>query len=45
MSTSIITEDKELATFWGYMGIASALCFANIGAAYGTAVSGVGILK
>ena len=24
-------------TFWGYMGIASALCFANIGAAYGTA--------
>ena len=31
-------------TFWGYMGIASALCFANIGAAYGTAKSGVGIL-
>ena len=31
-------------TFWGYMGIASALCFANIGAAYGTARSGVGIL-
>ena len=30
-------------TFWGYMGIASALCFANIGAAYGTAKSGVGI--
>ena len=33
-----------LNTFWGYMGIASALCFANIGAAYGTAKSGVGIL-
>ena len=32
-------------TFWGYMGIASALCFANIGAAYGTAKSGVGILS
>ena len=32
-------------TFWGYMGIASALCFANIGAAYGTAKSGVGILN
>ena len=31
-------------TIWGYMGIASALCFANIGAAYGTARSGVGIL-
>ena len=31
-------------TFWGYMGIASALCFANVGAAYGTAKSGVGIL-
>ena len=31
-------------TFWRYMGIASALCFANIGAAYGTAKSGVGIL-
>ena len=31
-------------TFWWYMGIASALCFANIGAAYGTAKSGVGIL-
>ena len=33
-----------LETFWGYMGIASALCFANVGAAYGTAKSGVGIL-
>ena len=35
----------EMPKFWGYMGIASALCFANIGAAYGTAVSGVGILS
>ena len=35
--------EPELATFWGYMGIASALCFANIGAAYGTAISGAGI--
>ena len=35
---------KGLTTFWGYMGITSALCFANIGAAYGTAKSGVGIL-
>ena len=29
--------------FYGYMGIVSALCFANIGAAYGTCISGVGI--
>ena len=35
---------EGMETFWGYMGIASALCFANIGAAYGTAKSGVGIL-
>jgi len=35
----------EFSKFWGYMGVASALCFANIGAAYGTAVSGVGILN
>ena len=30
--------------FLGFMGIASALCLANIGEAYGTAKSGVGIL-
>ena len=35
---------EGIETLWGYMGIASALCFANIGAAYGTAKSGVGIL-
>ena len=29
--------------FFGYMGIASALVLANLGAAYGTAKSGVGI--
>jgi len=29
--------------FFAYMGIASALVFANLGAAYGTAKSGVGI--
>ena len=37
-------NSEGIETFWGYMGIASALCFANIGAAYGTAKSGVGIL-
>ena len=31
------------ATFFGYMGVASALVFANLRAAYGTAKSGVGI--
>merc|ERR1712226_1718117 len=31
------------AYFFGYMGIASALVSANLGAAYGTAKSGVGI--
>merc|ERR1712166_1401333 len=30
-------------SFFGFMGIASALVFANLGAAYGTARSGVGI--
>ena len=37
-------DDEELSSyFFGYMGIASALVFANLGAAYGTAKSGVGI--
>ena len=36
------TEDQN-QYFFGYMGIASALVFANLGAAYGTAKSGVGI--
>ncbi len=40
-----MSQPDEFARFWGYMGISSALCFANIGAAYGTAVSGVGILS
>eukprot|EP00816_Leptocylindrus_hargravesii_P012601 CAMPEP_0196816164 /NCGR_PEP_ID=MMETSP1362-20130617/53808_1 /TAXON_ID=163516 /ORGANISM="Leptocylindrus danicus, Strain CCMP1856" /LENGTH=42 /DNA_ID= /DNA_START= /DNA_END= /DNA_ORIENTATION= len=30
------------APFFGFMGVTSALVFANIGAAYGTAKSGVG---
>ena len=37
------TNDNETYYFFGYMGIASALVFANLGAAYGTAKSGVGI--
>ena len=35
--------DNDGATFFGFMGIASALVFANLGASYGTAKSGVGI--
>merc|ERR1711897_18901 len=31
------------SAFFGFMGVTSALVFANIGAAYGTAKSGVGI--
>eukprot|EP00471_Norrisiella_sphaerica_P004648 CAMPEP_0184487390 /NCGR_PEP_ID=MMETSP0113_2-20130426/9988_1 /TAXON_ID=91329 /ORGANISM="Norrisiella sphaerica, Strain BC52" /LENGTH=166 /DNA_ID=CAMNT_0026869685 /DNA_START=50 /DNA_END=550 /DNA_ORIENTATION=+ len=33
------------APFFGFMGVASALVFANLGAAYGTAKSGVGIMS
>jgi len=33
----------ESAPFFGFIGVASALVFANMGAAYGTAKSGVGI--
>jgi len=31
------------SAFFGFMGVASAIIFANLGAAYGTAKSGVGI--
>ena len=34
---------EQTQYFFGYMGIASALVLANLGAAYGTAKSGVGI--
>lgn len=39
MSTDVETSQY----FFGYIGVASALVFANLGAAYGTAKSGVGI--
>ena len=40
-----VTNDQEggPAGFYGFMGIAAAVIFANLGAAYGTAKSGVGI--
>ena len=40
---SSTNEPDEFPKFYGYMGITCALCFANIGAAYGTAISGAGI--
>ena len=33
----------DAAAFFGYMGVSCALVFANLGASYGTAKSGVGI--
>ena len=44
----ILDETQEVdvsdsSSFFGFMGIASALVFANLGAAYGTYKSGVGI--
>ena len=40
MSTA---TDYSPSGFFGFMGVASALIFANLGAAYGTAKAGVGI--
>lgn len=37
------TEPDYTPFFFAYMGLASALVFANLGASYGTAKSGVGI--
>ncbi|KAG5185250.1 V-ATPase proteolipid subunit C-like domain-containing protein [Tribonema minus] len=42
MSSSLETCPSS-AAFFGFMGTAAALVFSNIGAAYGTAKSGVGI--
>eukprot|EP00357_Protocruzia_adherens_P029117 CAMPEP_0115036344 /NCGR_PEP_ID=MMETSP0216-20121206/42064_1 /TAXON_ID=223996 /ORGANISM="Protocruzia adherens, Strain Boccale" /LENGTH=169 /DNA_ID=CAMNT_0002416149 /DNA_START=46 /DNA_END=555 /DNA_ORIENTATION=- len=33
------------AAFWGFLGVGTAIMFANLGAAYGTAKSGVGIVS
>jgi V-type H+-transporting ATPase proteolipid subunit len=37
------TETDATPQFFAYMGLASALVFANLGASYGTAKAGVGI--
>ena len=46
--SSMVAASSETATggpsgFYGFMGVAAALIFANLGAAYGTAKAGVGI--
>ena len=38
-----MSETDGSAYFFGYIGVASALVFANLGAAYGSAKAGVGI--
>ena len=44
MQSVIFAADcPDSAPFFGFMGVTSALVFANLGAAYGTAKSGVGI--
>ena len=43
MSSIVAPNDPVAYTFFAWMGVASALVFANVGAAYGTAKSGIGI--
>ena len=43
LSADVSTDETRGAAFFGFMGVAMALIFANFGAAYGTAKSGVGI--
>ena len=38
-----VENDPVAYTFFGWMGVASALFLSNVGAAYGTAKSGIGI--
>merc|ERR1719373_1204196 len=39
------TQCEASSAFFGFMGLSSAIIFANLGAAYGTAKSGVGIMS
>merc|ERR1711871_1840742 len=43
LSTLLAVDCAASARFFGFMGAAGALVFANLGAAYGTAKSGVGV--
>merc|ERR1711985_216651 len=42
-ASSILAACDPSSSFFGFMGVTSAIVFANLGAAYGTAKSGVGI--
>lgn len=42
-SNQVTNADNQHAYFFAYTGIASAMVFANLGSAYGTAKTGVGI--
>lgn len=44
MSANTVMCDPS-SSFFGFMGVTSAIVFANLGAAYGTAKSGVGIMS
>ncbi len=43
MASAADANPTGIESFFGFMGVACALVFANLGAAYGTAKSGVGI--
>jgi V-type H+-transporting ATPase proteolipid subunit len=43
MSSSAVFNGDEIAPFFGFIGAAAALVFSCMGAAYGTAKSGVGV--
>lgn len=42
---SVTVPCDPTSSFFGFMGVTSAIVFANLGAAYGTAKSGVGIMS
>merc|ERR1711937_528527 len=42
-TSSLLAACDPTSAFFGFMGVTSAIIFANLGAAYGTAKSGVGI--
>mmetsp|Transcript_15302 Transcript_15302/g.41107 ORF Transcript_15302/g.41107 Transcript_15302/m.41107 type:complete len:176 (-) Transcript_15302:545-1072(-) len=43
LDSKVWDKCSPTAPFWGFLGAANALIFANLGAAYGTAKSGIGI--
>merc|ERR1719145_530669 len=42
-ATLLVETCQPSSAFWGMIGVSCAIVFANLGAAYGTAKSGVGI--